>query len=84
MTLPNWRHISTADTSPRSNETNLRGRWRRRRKEGGKGGGEEEEDGDDKALDLSSVQVHYSFFVLEEIRLPVTKATPTHMYITKY
>ena len=34
MTLPNRRHISTADTSPRSNETNLRGRWwRRRRKE---------------------------------------------------
>ena len=32
MTLPNRRHISTADTSPRSNETNLRGRWRRRRR----------------------------------------------------
>ena len=33
MTLTNRRHISTADTSPRSNETNLRGRWKRRRKE---------------------------------------------------
>ena len=44
MTLPNRRHISTADTSPRSNETNLRGRWRRRRrKEGGEGRKERKE-----------------------------------------
>ena len=45
MTLPNRRHISTADTSPRSNETNLRGRWRRRRRKRKReeGGGRREE-----------------------------------------
>ena len=45
MTLPNRRHISTADTSPRSNETNLRGRWwrRRRKRKREEGGGRREE-----------------------------------------
>ena len=72
MTLPNRRHISTADTSPRSNETNLRGRWRRNEKEeveeeeeeeeeeGGGGGGGRRRGGRRRGRWQSSIRSHFS------------------------